>query len=92
MTTGLDAEFLKNIKERLTHGEWNYIRTSLTKVEILRNQSRTRSKRYYEKISKNKKYYCEICDKHLSTKQTFQKHNKTGNHLDNVSLKNNINS
>lgn len=86
-----NKEILESIKDILSTHEWEYVRKSLTKVEILRNQSRARGKRYYEKISKNKKYYCSFCDKHLATKQTLQKHNKTKNHLDNVRLKRNQN-
>ena len=90
MTSQQDKEFLESIKERLTDGEWNYIRKSLTKVEIIRNQSHKRSKKYYEKISKSKKHYCEVCDKYLSTKQVLKNHKRTEAHIDKKNIKENI--
>ena len=76
----IDKEFLKSIKESLTDNQWNYVRKSLTKVEIIRNQTQTNSKRYYEKLRKNKKHLCETCDRYFSTKQGLQKHEQSTAH------------
>jgi len=76
----IEKEILESIKESLTDNQWNYVKKSLTKVEIIRNQTQTNSKRYYEKLRKSKKHLCETCDRYFSTKQVLQKHEQSNLH------------
>ena len=83
-----DRDFLESIKDRLEKHEWDYVRKNINKVELVRNQSNARSRKYYESISKNKKHLCITCDRFYTTKQGLQKHKQSKIHEKNINKKN----
>jgi len=71
-------EFLERIKESLEDNDWNFIKTSVEKYEIIKNQRCKRFQTYYKK-NKNK-YNCDTCDKSFVSNQSLGKHNKSKKH------------
>jgi hypothetical protein len=71
-------EFLERIKESLEDNDWNFIKTSVEKYEIIKNQRCKRANTFYKK-NKNK-YRCDTCDRSFVSNQSLGKHNNSKKH------------
>ena len=71
-------EFLERIKDSLEDNDWNFIKTSVEKYEIIKNQRCKRASNFYKK-HKNK-YRCDACDRSFVSNQSLNKHNNSKKH------------
>ena len=71
-------EFLERIKPSLENNDWNFIKTSVEKYEIIKNQRCKRASNFYKK-HKNK-YRCDTCDRSFVSNQSLLKHNNSKKH------------
>jgi len=73
-------EFLERIKPSLENNDWNFIKTSVEKYEIIKNQRCKRASNFYKKNKNKNKYRCDTCDKSFVSMQSLGKHNNSKKH------------